>query len=146
MRTIVKRIFELASRAAKTARHVVFALLRPTPSISLGLAGDVFRSRQTLLAENALLRQQLIVAERHIKKPMLHRYERAIMVGLAAVAKGWQNAVLECLDHVVVLGEQHLLETLVEYCRYFNDARPHQGIGQLVPSARQPRPAVAETW
>lgn len=38
----------------------------------------------------------------------------------------------ECLDHVIVLGERHLLETLREYVRYF-DQRPHQGIGQLVP-------------
>ena len=36
----------------------------------------------------------------------------------------------ECLDHVLVLGEGHLLAVLVEYCRYFNEARPHQGIGQ----------------
>jgi putative transposase len=39
----------------------------------------------------------------------------------------------ECLDHVLVLGEQHLLEMLVEYCRYFNEARTHQSLGQLVP-------------
>ncbi len=39
----------------------------------------------------------------------------------------------ECLDHVLVLGERHLCEVLVEFCRYFNEARPHQGIGQLVP-------------
>jgi transposase InsO family protein len=39
----------------------------------------------------------------------------------------------ECLDHVLVLGERHLLEVLVEYCRYFNESRPHQGIDQRVP-------------
>jgi transposase InsO family protein len=39
----------------------------------------------------------------------------------------------ECLDHVLVLGERHLLEVLVEYGRYFNECRPHQGIGQRVP-------------
>jgi transposase InsO family protein len=43
----------------------------------------------------------------------------------------------ECLDHVLVLGEQHLQATLVEYCRYFNEARPHQGIGQRVPGGPQ---------
>jgi putative transposase len=31
----------------------------------------------------------------------------------------------ECLDPMLVLGEQHLHEVLVEYCRYFNEARPH---------------------
>jgi transposase InsO family protein len=44
----------------------------------------------------------------------------------------------ECLDQVLVLGEQHLHEALVEYCRYFNDARPHQGIDQLVPGGSPP--------
>jgi transposase InsO family protein len=40
----------------------------------------------------------------------------------------------ECVDHVVVLGERHLERVLAEYClQYFNRARPHQGIGQLVP-------------
>jgi hypothetical protein len=33
-----------------------------------------------------------------------------------------------------VLGERHLACVLREYCfEYFNQARPHQGIGQLVP-------------
>jgi hypothetical protein len=35
---------------------------------------------------------------------------------------------------VLVLGEQHLLEVLVEYCRYFNEARTHQSLGHLVPA------------
>jgi len=40
----------------------------------------------------------------------------------------------ECLDHVIILGERHLLHVLREYAfRYFNEARPHQGIGQRIP-------------
>jgi hypothetical protein len=34
-----------------------------------GLLRDVVRSRQELIAENTLLRQQLIVAARAVKKP-----------------------------------------------------------------------------
>jgi len=41
----------------------------------------------------------------------------------------------ECLDHVFVLGEAHLRRVLREYVAYFNMARPHQGIGQAIPSA-----------
>ena len=44
----------------------------------------------------------------------------------------------ECLDHVLVLGEQHLHEVLVEYCGYFNEARPHQGVAQRVPDGSLP--------
>ncbi|MEO8905588.1 MAG: integrase core domain-containing protein [Polyangiaceae bacterium] len=40
----------------------------------------------------------------------------------------------ECIDHVLILGERHLLQVLREYALdYFNDERPHQGIAQQVP-------------
>ena len=35
----------------------------------------------------------------------------------------------ECLDHVLVHNEFHLQQVLNEYRRYFNEARPHQGLG-----------------
>ena len=40
----------------------------------------------------------------------------------------------ECLDHVLALGEGCLRRILREYATYFNTARPHQGLGQAVPS------------
>ncbi len=41
----------------------------------------------------------------------------------------------ECLDHIIILGERHLEHVLKEYCfNYFNVARPHQGIGQRLPT------------
>jgi putative transposase len=43
----------------------------------------------------------------------------------------------ECLDHVVILGEDHLQAVLGEYAAYFNSARPHQGIEQRVPVPRR---------
>jgi putative transposase len=44
----------------------------------------------------------------------------------------------ECLDHVLILGEAHLRRVLRAYVAYFDDARPHQGLGQVVPNARGP--------
>jgi putative transposase len=55
-------------------------------------------------------------------------------------ASEWRRVLLgsvrrECLDHVFILGERHLERVLREYCfDYFNPARSHQGIGQLVPA------------
>ena len=43
----------------------------------------------------------------------------------------------ECLDHVLILGEQHLPEVLAEYARHYNGHRPHQG-RQQEPPLRQP--------
>lgn len=39
----------------------------------------------------------------------------------------------ECLDFVVIINDHHLLKIVAEYVHYFNQARPHQGIGQAVP-------------
>jgi hypothetical protein len=39
----------------------------------------------------------------------------------------------ECLDHLIVLSERHLLAVLAEYVRYLNRARPHQGLNQSSP-------------
>jgi transposase InsO family protein len=40
----------------------------------------------------------------------------------------------ECLDHILVLGGQHLHRVIREYVTYFNRARPHQGIEQQIPN------------
>ncbi len=39
----------------------------------------------------------------------------------------------ECLDHFLILSEQHLHRLVKEYTEYFNHARPHQGIEQHIP-------------
>jgi transposase InsO family protein len=39
----------------------------------------------------------------------------------------------ECLDHILISGARHAHAVLAEYCRYFNEARPHQALGQVVP-------------
>jgi putative transposase len=49
----------------------------------------------------------------------------------------------ECLDHLLILSERHLLRVLSTYCRYFNASRPHQGIGQAIPEPAVGRDMVA---
>jgi len=39
----------------------------------------------------------------------------------------------ECLDHVLIHNEKHLEQVTTEYTTYFNQERPHQGIGQRIP-------------
>jgi transposase InsO family protein len=46
----------------------------------------------------------------------------------------------ECLDHILVLGEQQLYRVIREYVEYFNRARPHQGIGQKIPDGAPAAP------
>ena len=40
----------------------------------------------------------------------------------------------ECIDHILIMGEEHLRRVLTEYVdTYFNRARPHQGLVQQIP-------------
>jgi putative transposase len=69
--------------------------LRPRPcSIVGGLATDMLRSRSELLTENVLLRQQLIVAARKVKRPVFRRHERTLITLLVAAHSRWREALL----------------------------------------------------
>ncbi len=59
-----------------------------------GAVTDVTRSKRDLMLENALLRQQLLVLERQIKRPKLRWRDRALMVILASRVATWQQALL----------------------------------------------------
>ena len=48
----------------------------------------------------------------------------------------------ECLDHVLILSDRQLRRVLKEYILYFNQDRPHQGIGQNIPIASNSPPLV----
>jgi putative transposase len=50
----------------------------------------------------------------------------------------------ECLDHLLVYGEQHLRRTLTEYARHYNEHRPHQSREQR-PPLHEPGEAVDVT-
>jgi putative transposase len=43
------------------------------------------------------------------------------------------SARREILDHVIVLDDRHFGRLVTQYKEYFNEARPHQGIGQRIP-------------
>jgi len=42
----------------------------------------------------------------------------------------------ECTDHVVPLGERHLLRVLREFVAYYNEQRPHTALDGNSPVAR----------
>ena len=50
----------------------------------------------------------------------------------------------ECLDHVLILGEQHLRNVLADYAQHYNGHRPHQSL-QQEPPQRQPSNAIDVT-
>ena len=42
----------------------------------------------------------------------------------------------ECLDHIVVIGEQHLRHILMCYMEYYNEVRTHLSLGKDAPVRR----------
>jgi transposase InsO family protein len=55
---------------------------------------DLTRSKPELLAENAFLRHQLLVAARRVRRPRLRPSDRVLLVTLAAVLSGWRSALV----------------------------------------------------
>ena len=47
----------------------------------------------------------------------------------------------ECLDHLIVLNEQHLASVLTQFVRYYNEDRPHRTLRLQTPQLR-PRPTT----
>ena len=257
--TLCARLRAAATFVAGRVKAGFRQATRPLPLVA-GLALDLTRSRKELLAENTLLRQQLIVASRKVKRPAFRSGERGLLLLLAGLVPRWRDAVLlvkpdtilrwhrqgfrllwrcksrrsgkprprlspdvielirrmarsnatwgaerirgellklgirvakrtiqkylravrppapprgqswhtflhnhsvwacdllqtydiwfrpifaffiyvgsarrEALDHIIILGERHFRSVLLEYVRYFNTMRPHQGLGQRIP-------------
>jgi putative transposase len=63
-------------------------------SLPLATLVDVGRSKSELIAENALLRQQLLILKRQVKRPTFTRTDRILLVLLARVVRTWLQALL----------------------------------------------------
>ncbi len=63
-------------------------------SLPLSTLTDLGRSKSQLIAENALLRQQLIILRRQVKRPTFTRTDRILLVLLARLVRTWQQALV----------------------------------------------------
>jgi putative transposase len=57
-----------------------------------GTLTDLARTKADLVAENALLRQQLIILRRQVKRPACSRTDRLLLVLLARAVSSWKQA------------------------------------------------------
>ncbi|MCZ7607614.1 MAG: integrase core domain-containing protein [Planctomycetota bacterium] len=67
---------------------------------------------------------------------------------ISAPRSPWQNGYVErvigtirreCLDHMIVFGENHLREVLKEYVSYYNTSRTHLSLDGDCPEHREPQ-------
>ena len=99
----------------------------------LVIIGTLLRNRSSLALENLALRQQLAILHRKAKRPRLTMADRVFWVTLSAI---WR----ECLDHLIILSENHLRRILTEYVRYYNTSRAHMALDGNSPVPRQVDP------
>ncbi len=63
-------------------------------SLLLGTVTDLVRRKPELVAEHALLRQQLIILRRQIKRPIYTKRDRFLLVLLAKAVRTWRQTLL----------------------------------------------------
>jgi putative transposase len=74
--------------------HFVRWMKPLTPSLPLGTLADLGKSKPQLVAENAFLRQQLIILSRQVKRPVYRKADRMLLVLLARLVRTWEQALL----------------------------------------------------
>ena len=90
--TLIRRRGQAALRAVQRG---LLAWTRPaTEPVIGGAVGDLTRSKAALIAENAFLRQQLVVLARQVGRPVLTPVDRLRLVLLARLVRGWRAALL----------------------------------------------------
>ena len=89
------RALDAFSRWRKAVADAVKSATRP-PGLApvTGAVLDLARSKVELVAENALLRQQMIVLQRSVKQPRLRDRDRVLIVLLARLNVRWRDALL----------------------------------------------------
>jgi putative transposase len=63
-------------------------------SLPLSTLTDLDRSKSELIAENALLRQQLIILRRQVNRPVCTKTDRLLLVLLARMVLTWKQTLL----------------------------------------------------
>jgi len=88
-------VYQWIGRLIQQAQQVLKHWLTPHRSSQvLGMTQDLIRSRADLIAENALLRQQLIAVARQVKRPQFTPWDRVLMVWLSSRGRTWKQALL----------------------------------------------------
>jgi putative transposase len=75
-------------------QHGFLRWTRPVnTSLLFGTLDDLAREKSELVAENALLRQQLIILRRQVKRPACRKSDRILLLLLARMLRTWKQAL-----------------------------------------------------
>jgi transposase InsO family protein len=87
--------YQALTRLLIALERSVKQCLQPVkPHLIGGALADITRSKSELIAENAFLRQQLIVLQRQTKRPVFTSRDRTLLVLLASRFRWWREALI----------------------------------------------------
>jgi transposase InsO family protein len=90
---LLARLRHRFTTVTSRARSALQAAWHPK-GVGAGLVADLSRTRNELLVENAMLRQQLIVAARAVKRAEFKPHERGLLVLLSSLFPRWSDALM----------------------------------------------------
>ena len=91
---LVSRVRQAVQRCAQALGRRVAAATTPAASPLVGgTLADLVRSKPALIAENALLRQQIIILRRSVKRPRCTPADCTLLVLLASRVRLWRHAL-----------------------------------------------------
>ena len=91
----LRRLLAAGRATAQALRRRLRAATRSAAApLLIGTVADLARTKPELIAENAFLRQQLIVLRRQVGHPRCTPADRALLVLLASRLRTWRHALL----------------------------------------------------
>ena len=95
MSQLFAKVYRVVRTGLKILKQEISALTRPTPvTVAVNALADMTRTKPELIAENALLRQQVSVLQRSVKRPKITADDRWFFVLLARQVQYWKQALL----------------------------------------------------
>ena len=89
--TFIKRLISICFQLLQ---HRFVDWIKPSnTSLTLGTVTDLVRTKSELVAENALLRQQLVILRRQVKRPVCAKTDRMLLVLLVRMVRTWKQAL-----------------------------------------------------
>ena len=133
---MISHLSQFLSRLLPAAKQRLRDLVKPDNyALAANVMADLTRSKTELILENAFLRQQLIILDRQVKRPLARPRERVL---LASRLRAWKQALLIVQPATVVRLAPRSLPLAVE-----TQVRAAEAGGQatVVEKAGRPHPA-----